>query len=50
MNFLAILTSSIMEVEAYRNVTSEMVAEASEKYFRASNCSTVYYKSARKES
>jgi predicted Zn-dependent peptidase len=36
-----------MEVEAYRNVTREMVAEASEKYFRASNCSTVYYKSGR---
>jgi zinc protease len=38
------------EIEAYRNVTSEMVAEASEKYFRSSNCSTVYYKSGRKES
>ena len=39
-----------MEVEAYRSVTREMVAEAGEKYFRPSNCSTIYYKSARKDS
>jgi zinc protease len=38
------------EVGAYRSVTREMVAEAAEKYFRPSNCSTLYYKSTRKDS
>ena len=38
------------EVEAYRSVTSEMVAESAERYFRHSNCSTLYYKSSRKDS
>jgi hypothetical protein len=38
------------EVEAYRSVTGDMVAEAAEKYFRSSNCSTLYYKSSRKDS
>ena len=38
------------EVEAYRSVSSEMVAEAAEKYFRPSNCSSLYYKSTRKDS
>jgi zinc protease len=37
------------EVEAYRKVTGEMVSEAAERYFRSSNCSTLYYKSARKD-
>ena len=38
------------EVDAYRSVSSEMVAEAAEKYFRPSNCSSLYYKSTRKGS
>jgi predicted Zn-dependent peptidase len=38
------------EVEAYKGVTSEMVADAAEKYFRTSNCSTLFYKSSRKNS
>ncbi len=38
------------EVEAYRGVTSEMVADAAERYFRTSNCSTLFYKSSRKNS
>jgi predicted Zn-dependent peptidase len=38
------------EVESYRCVTSEMVTEAAERYFRTSNCSTLYYKSTRKDS
>jgi zinc protease len=38
------------EVELYRKVTSEMVAETAERYFRSSNCSTLYYKSSRKDS
>ena len=38
------------EVEAYRSVSTEMVAEAAEKYFRPSNCSSLYYKSTRKGS
>jgi predicted Zn-dependent peptidase len=38
------------EVEAYRSVTVDMVTEAAEKYFRSSNCSTLYYKSSRKDS
>jgi predicted Zn-dependent peptidase len=37
------------EVEAYRSVTVEMVAEATARFFRSSNCSTLYYKSSRKE-
>lgn len=39
-----------LEVEEYRKVTREMVAEAAERYFRSSNCSTLYYKSSRKNS
>jgi zinc protease len=38
------------EVEAYRSVTGGMVAESAERYFRHSNCSTLYYKSSRKDS
>jgi zinc protease len=38
------------EVESYRCVTREMVTEAAERYFRTSNCSTLYYKSTRKDS
>jgi zinc protease len=38
------------EVEAYRNVTSDMVADAAERYLCAPNCSTLYYKSTRRDS
>ncbi len=37
------------EVESYRKVTREMVNEAMEKYFTQSNCSTLYYKSNKKD-
>lgn len=37
------------EVEAYRNVSREMVIEATRKYFVPSNCSTIYYKSTRND-
>jgi predicted Zn-dependent peptidase len=37
------------EVDAYRNVSQEMVVEAARSYFIPSNCSTLYYKSTRKE-
>jgi predicted Zn-dependent peptidase len=37
------------EVDAYRNVTQEMVIEATRKYFIPSNCSTLNYLSTRKE-
>jgi zinc protease len=37
------------EINTFRNVTREMVAEAAVKYFKPSNCSTLYYKSTRKE-
>jgi len=37
------------EVDTYRNVTQEMVAEAIKRYFIFSNCSTVNYISTRKE-
>ena len=37
------------EVDTYRSVTSDMVFEAAKKYFRPSNCSTLYYKSAGEE-
>jgi zinc protease len=37
------------EAEAYRNVTQEMVIEATRKYFIPSNCSTLNYLSTRKE-
>lgn len=37
------------EVESYRKVTREMVNEAMEKYFIRSNCSTLYYKSNKKD-
>jgi predicted Zn-dependent peptidase len=39
-----------LEVEAYRSVTRKMVSEAAERFFRSSNCSTLYYKSSRKDS
>jgi len=39
-----------MEVESYRSVSAEMVAEAAERFFPSSNCSTLYYKSSRKDS
>lgn len=38
-----------LEVEAYRKVNGEMVAETVKKYFRSSNCSTLFYKSTRKD-
>lgn len=38
------------EIEEYRSVTRYMVSETAEKYFRPSNCSTLYYKSLRKGS
>jgi zinc protease len=37
------------EVEAYRNVSREMVYEASRRYFVPKNCSTLYYKSIQKD-
>jgi zinc protease len=37
------------EVESYRKTDKEMVIEAARKYFKASNCSTIYYRSSRKE-
>jgi zinc protease len=37
------------EVEEYRKVNQEMVIEAIRKYFVASNCSTLYYKSTLEE-
>ncbi len=37
------------EVESYRKVTGRMVNEAMEKYFIPSNCSTLYYKSNKKD-
>lgn len=39
-----------LEIEAYRRVNRTMVAEATGKYFRQSNCSTLFYKSVRKSS
>ncbi len=36
------------EVDAYRKVNEEMVIDAVRKYFLRSNCSTIYYKSTRK--
>jgi predicted Zn-dependent peptidase len=38
------------EVEAYRSVSAAMVSEAAERFFRPSNCSTLFYKSSRKDS
>jgi predicted Zn-dependent peptidase len=38
------------EVEAYRGVSAEMVSEAAGRFFRPTNCSTLYYKSSRKDS
>ncbi len=37
------------EVDAYRKVSREMVTDATNKYFVPSNCSTLYYKSTRKD-
>ncbi|MEI8226069.1 MAG: pitrilysin family protein [Bacteroidota bacterium] len=37
------------EVDAYRKVSQEMVIEAARRYFVPSNCSTLYYKSTRKD-
>jgi len=37
------------EVETYRKVSIEMVIEAANQYLVQSNCSTLYYKSTRKE-
>jgi len=37
------------EVETFRKVSQEMVIEATRRYFRPSNCSTLYYKSNRKD-
>lgn len=37
------------EVDEYRKVTQEMVGNVTEKYFIPSNCSTLYYKSTRKD-
>jgi predicted Zn-dependent peptidase len=36
------------EVDAYRNVSQDMVIETIRRYFVPSNCSTLYYKSTRK--
>jgi zinc protease len=36
------------EVDTYRNISIEMVIEATRKYLVPSNCSTLYYKSTRK--
>jgi predicted Zn-dependent peptidase len=38
------------EIEDYRRVNRKMVTEAAEKYLRQTNCSTLYYKSKRKDS
>ncbi len=38
------------EIEDYRSVSRKMVTEAAEKYLRQTNCSTLYYKSLRKDS
>lgn len=37
------------EIDAYRQITREMVSEAASKYLYPENCSTLYYKSARKD-
>ncbi len=37
------------EIETYKKVSPEMVIEAANKYLVPSNCSTLYYKSNRKE-
>lgn len=37
------------EVDEYRKITRDMATDASRKYFVSSNCSTLYYKSSRKE-
>jgi len=37
------------EVDAYRKVSQEMVIEATRRYFVPANCSTLYYKSTRKD-
>ena len=37
------------EVDTYRKVSQEMVIEAARRYFVPSNCSTLYYKSTRKD-
>ncbi len=36
------------EVESYRSVNKDMVRKLSDRYLTASNCSTLYYKSTRK--
>ena len=38
-----------MEAREYRKVTREMVVDSASKYFVPSNCSTIYYKSTRKD-
>ena len=38
-----------LEVDAYRRITQDMVVEAIRRYFVPSNCSTLYYKSTRKD-
>jgi predicted Zn-dependent peptidase len=37
------------EVDAYRKISQKMVIEAARRYFVPSNCSTLYYKSTRKD-
>lgn len=37
------------EVDEYRKVTREMVQNATSEYFKRSNCSTLYYKSTRRD-
>jgi zinc protease len=37
------------EVDAYRRVSREMVGQAVRKYFKPLNCSTLYYRSTRKD-
>ncbi|MZP55764.1 MAG: insulinase family protein, partial [Bacteroidales bacterium] len=34
------------QVELYRKTNRDSVIEISQKYFRESNCSTIYYKSS----
>jgi hypothetical protein len=36
------------EVDTYRNVSQDMVIEATRRYLVPSNCSTIYYKSTGK--
>ncbi len=37
------------EADDFRKVTTEMVTDAARRYFTPENCSTLYYKSTRKD-